>query len=80
MLNIKPVVTVRDGEVVLIGKARGSRQGNNLLAEKIHACGGIDFGMPILLGYSGLSDTLLKEYVEDSRRCGRMVRKSWTQR
>ena len=67
LLNIKPVVTVRDGEVVLIGKARGSRQGNNLLTEKIRACGGIDFGMPILLGYSGLSDTLLKKYVEDSR-------------
>ena len=62
-----PVVTVRDGEVVLIGKARGSKQGNNLLAEKIHTCGGIDFSLPILLGYSGLSDAFLKKYVEDSR-------------
>ena len=67
LLNIKPVVTVRDGEVVLIGKARGSKQGNNLLAEKIHTCGGIDFSLPILLGYSGLSDAFLKKYVEDSR-------------
>lgn len=67
LLNIKPVVTVRDGEVVLIGKARGSKQGNNLLAEKIHTCGGIDFSLPILLGYSGLSDAFLKKYVEDSK-------------
>ena len=67
LLNIKPVVTVQDGEVVLIGKARGSKQGNNLLAEKIHTCGGIDFSLPILLGYSGLSDAFLKKYVEDSR-------------
>ena len=66
LLNIKPVVTVQDGEVVLIGKARGSKQGNNLLVEKILACGGIDFSMPLLLGYSGLSDALLKKYVEDS--------------
>lgn len=27
----------------------------------------IDFSMPILLGYSGLSDLVLKKYVEDSR-------------
>ena len=67
LLNIKPLITVQDGEVVLIGKARGSRQGNHLLTEKIHAFGGIDFTRPILLGYSGLSDAFLKKYVEDSR-------------
>ena len=66
LLNIKPMITVRDGEVVLIGKARGSKQGNSLLVEKIRACGGIDFDLPILLGYSGLSDASLKKYVEDS--------------
>ena len=67
ILNIKPVLTVQDGEVVVIGKARGSKQGNNLLVEKIHNSGGIDFSMPILLGYSGLSDVFLKKYVDDSR-------------
>ena len=67
VLNIKPVITVKDGEVVLIGKARGSKQGNNLLVEKIHQSGGIDFSMPILLGYSGLSDACLKKYVADSQ-------------
>ena len=67
ILNIKPVLTVQNGEVVVIGKARGSKQGNNLLVEKIHRSGGIDFSMPILLGYSGLSDLVLKKYVEDSR-------------
>ena len=67
LLNIKPVVTVQDGEIQLIGKARGSKQGNNLLVEKIRACGGIDFSLPILLGYTGLSDACLQKYVEDSR-------------
>lgn len=66
LLNIKPMITVRDGEVVLIGKARGSKQGNSLLVEKIRACGGIDFDLPILLGYSGLSGESLKTYVEYS--------------
>lgn len=67
LLSIKPVVTIQDGEIALIGKARGSRQGNNLLVEKIHACGGIDFRLPILLGYTGLSDAFLRKYVDDSR-------------
>lgn len=67
LLSIKPVVTIQNGEIALIGKARGSRQGNNLLVEKIHACGGIDFQLPILLGYTGLSDAFLRKYVDDSR-------------
>ena len=67
LLNIKPVLTIEKGEILLIGKARGSRQGNNLLVEKIRACGGIDFQLPILLGYTGLTDVFLKKYVEDSR-------------
>ena len=66
LLNIKPMITVRDGEVALIGKARGAKQGNSLLVEKIRACGGIDFDLPILLGYSGLSGESLETYVEYS--------------
>lgn len=66
LLSIKPVITITDGEVLLIGKARGSKQGNNLLVEKIRSCGGIDFDLPILLGYTGLSDSLLQTYIRDS--------------
>lgn len=67
VLNIKPVVTVSEGEVSLIGKARGSKNGNNLLVEKIKQSGGVDFSMPVLLGYTGLNSDLLDKYVEDSR-------------
>lgn len=67
MLNIKPVVTVQDGAVALIGKARGSRNGNNLLVEKIRGAGGVDFERPVLLGYTGLSSALLEKYVDDSK-------------
>ena len=66
LLNIKPVVDVKDGVINMLGKARGSRQGNNLLVQEIEKTGGIDFDMPILLGYSGLSDALLKKYISDS--------------
>ena len=67
LLSIKPDVTLQDGAVQVIGKARGSRQGINLLVEHIEKAGGIDFDMPIMLGYTGLGDELLKKYIEDSR-------------
>ncbi len=67
MLNIKPVVTIQDGAIALIGKARGSRNGNNLLVEKIREAGGVDFERPVLLGYTGLSSALLEKYVDDSK-------------
>ena len=67
VLNIKPVLSVTMGEIHLLGKARGSKMGNNLLVQEINKAGGIDFSKPVLLGYSGISDALLKKYIEDSR-------------
>lgn len=67
VLNIKPVLDVVDGEIRMLGKARGSRQGNNLLVQEIEKAGGVDFEKPVLLGYTGLSDTLLLKYIEDSK-------------
>jgi DegV family protein with EDD domain len=67
VLNIKPVLSVIDGQIQMLGKARGSKMGNNLLVQQIDKAGGIDFSKPVLLGYSGISDALLKKYIEDSR-------------
>ena len=66
LLNIKPVISVDDGEVKMLGKARGSKQGNNLLVQEISKAGGVDFAKPLLLGYTGLSDALLQKYITDS--------------
>ena len=67
VLNIKPVISIEKGEIVMLGKARGSKQANNLLVQEIEKAGGVDFDQPVLLGYSGLNDALLKKYVEDSK-------------
>ena len=67
LLAIKPVVTIDDGEVRLIGKARGSKNGNNLLRKLVGEKGGVDFSRPFTLAYSGLSDAMLKKYIDDSR-------------
>ena len=66
LLNIKPVITLDEGVIKVVGKARGSRQGNNLLVQEIQKAGGVDFGKPVMLGYTGLSDALLQKYVQDS--------------
>ena len=66
LLNLKPVLAVVDGEIRVLGKARGSKQGNNLLVSEIDKAGGVDFDMPVLLGYTGLSDALLQKYIRDS--------------
>ena len=66
LLSIKPVISIENGEVNVIGKARGSKNGYNMLTEFIDKKGGIDFNMPLSLGYTGHSDTLLQKYITDS--------------
>lgn len=67
LLNIKPVISLEKGEINVLGKARGSKQGNNLLVKEIEKAGGVDFGMPVLLGYTGHDRYMLEKYVDDSR-------------
>ena len=66
LLSIKPVISVFDGEINVLGKARGSKQGNNLLVQQIESNGGIDFSKPLMLGYTGFSQARLQEYIDDS--------------
>ena len=66
VLSIKPVIAIQNGEVAILGKARGSKQGNNILVEQIKSAGGIDFEKPLFLGYTGLSDALIQKYITDS--------------
>lgn len=66
VLSIKPVIGVRDGQVEVLGKARGSKNGNNKLSEEITKAGGVDFSKPFTLGFTGLNDDLLQKYLRDS--------------
>ena len=68
LLSLKPVLTIEDGVVRILGKARGSRNGNNMLTEFAEKLGGIDFGRPFCFGYTGFSDEMLKKYIHDSAR------------
>lgn len=67
LLSIKPVIAVVDGEISVLGKARGSKQANNLIAQEIEKNGGVDFEEPYYFGYTGNSDALLQKYIEDNK-------------
>ena len=66
MLSIRPVIGIVDGVVEVLGKARGSKAANNLLAQQIETSGGIDYDMPYELAYSGLDDSLIRKYINDN--------------
>ncbi len=65
LMSIKPVISVVNGEVKLVGKAMGSKKAGNLL-NKLVTNKGIDFDMPYCVAWSGLSSDLLEKYIKDS--------------
>lgn len=66
LISIKPVIAIENGEVKLVGKAKGSKNGNNLLTALIDKKGGIDFSMPFGAMWSGMEKSLLEKYITDS--------------
>lgn len=65
MLEIKPVLSVIDGKVELIGKAMGSKKATNHL-NRIVEEKGIDFSMPYGVLWAGLDRSVLDKYIKDS--------------
>ena len=66
LLNIKPVITIKDGCIEVVGKARGTKQGNTMMLKEVEKSGGIDASKPVLTGFTGLSDELLQKFIADS--------------
>lgn len=66
VLNLKPVITIKDGQVALVGTARGAKKGSVVMNKEVAAAGDIDFDRPVMFGYTGNSDELLQKYLSDS--------------
>lgn len=64
LLGIKPITGTLDGKITIFGKARGRKTANNMLTKQIESRGGVDFGMPMLLGFTGIDDHILRDYLE----------------
>jgi len=65
LLSLKPIVSIKDGSLSMLGKARGMKQGQQLLAKEMLAAD-IDFNKPYLMAYSGLSDEKLEKFLQDN--------------
>lgn len=66
MLNLKPLICLEGGEIKTLGTARGSKKAFSQLTAECGKYGGVDYGMPVLLGYTGGSDAQLRSYMEAS--------------
>ncbi|MCL2680354.1 MAG: DegV family protein [Coriobacteriia bacterium] len=53
LLNVKPLISLVGGELKSIGKCRGMKTASSEVYSFVEKDGGIDFSMPIALGYTG---------------------------
>ena len=67
MLSIKPIISVIDGKVEVIGKAKGNKKGNQYIISKTVEAGGIDFEMPFGVLYSGNDKSNIEKFLEESK-------------
>ena len=66
MLNIKPIISVQDGVVQNVGKARGAKMADKQVRDLVAKAGGIDFSKPMCAAYSGLEDDNLQNFLTES--------------
>ena len=65
LLSIKPVITVRDGVVEVISRARGTKKALKMAVDFIRQVGGIDESMPRCLGFTGASEDVMTSFLSD---------------
>ena len=68
MLGIKPLITIQDGKVAMVGKARGLPGAYVALFKKVEEMGGINPAFPALAGYtvSPREVTPIQTYLRDN--------------
>lgn len=69
LLNFKPIITLQDGAIGVVGKERGSNKGIAKILKTIEEKGGIDTCYPVYFGYTAedsktrmLQDKLVEQY------------------
>ena len=67
MLNVKPLIGAdEDGKIATVGTARGMKKAFTTLNENCAKNGGVDYTMPTLVAYTGLSDENMRKYLEEN--------------
>lgn len=65
-LNIKPVIGCEKGKVAMLGLAKGSKNGKNMIHKALKKYGPAEHDRPFQFGYTGLSDAKLVKYLKDN--------------
>ncbi len=65
-LSIKPIVSIIDGEVKMVGKVMGNKKGNQALIKMVGENGGIDYKMPWSYLWSGSDKSNIEKFIIDS--------------
>lgn len=60
LLKVKPIIGLRDGNLEMFSKARGTAKATSKIIELIHENGQINLDEPICIGYTGNNDGLDK--------------------
>ena len=64
VLNLKPIISVVDGQLSVVGKARGLKAAFSTLTKTCQDIG-VDKAEPYMLGYTGVSDENLTKYMAE---------------
>ena len=77
-LSIKPIITVVEGKVEVIAKARGRRNAIETTLKIVRESEtGIDFDKPYAVGYSGNDKDMLNIFIESSKTNGNVNIENW---
>lgn len=65
LLNIKPLLLISEGVISPLAKARGLKQAFNQINNLLENAFTVDYEMPIMFGYTGVSDAPIKKYIDN---------------
>lgn len=68
LFSVKVLLTMKDGVITSVGKAKGTKNANNLFISEIERTGSIDFTKPLKLGYTGRDVKQIDKYIRDTKK------------
>ena len=67
LFSVKVLLSMEDGAIASIGKAKGVKNANSLFISEIEKHSSIDFSMPIKLGYTGRDSEKIEKYLRETK-------------
>lgn len=66
LVNLKPMISVIDGEVKVVGKTIGAKKAMQFINKEVEAKGGVNFDMPYGVLWSGNSSANLENWLQEN--------------